>query len=271
MAPALSELTVLVRGGGEMASGIAHRLHRCHMRLAITEIAAPTAVRRGVAFAEAVYETSKTVDGVEALRVASEQEAHAAWQSNKIPLFIDPDAAVRAVLKPVVIVDATMAKKSGLSKLTDARLVIGVGPGFTAGVDVHAVVESNRGYYLGRVIWQGTAEPDTGLPAAVDGHTETRVLRVPKTGVFNAFRDIGDAVRRGEIVAEVDGESIPAQLSGQLRGILRSGIHVRRGIKAGDIDPRGERGYCYSISDKSRAIAGGVLEAVLHSVRDLRI
>ena len=271
MALAISELTVLIRGGGEMATGIAHRLHRCHMRVVIAEIAAPTSVRRNVAFAEAVYEGAQTVEGVKAVRVASCEEGYAAWKHNQIAIFVDPDASIREILKPAVVVDAIMAKKNGAAKLTDAPVVIGVGPGFTAGIDVHAVVESNRGYHLGRVIWNGAAESDTGIPAPVDGHTASRVLRVPQTGIFKALRAIGDVIKIGEPVAEVNGESIKAEISGQIRGLLRNGIQAQQGIKAGDIDPRGERGYCNSISDKSRAIAGGVLEAVLHSFRDLKI
>ena len=164
-----------------------------------------------------------------------------------------------------------MAKKNGVARLTDAPLVIGVGPGFTAGFNVHAVVESNRGHHLGRVIWDGAAESDTGIPASVDGYTASRVLRVPQSGIFNALRAIGDVIATGEPVANVNGELIKAEISGQIRGLLRNGIQVQQGIKAGDIDPRGERGYCDSISDKSRAIAGGVLEAVLHSLGDLKI
>jgi len=269
MTVSISELMVLIRGGGEMATGIAHRLHRSHMRVVITEIAMPTSVRRNVAFAEAVYEGAQTVEGVKAVRVDSCDEAYAAWEQNQIPIFIDPEAAIGKILKPAVIVDAVMAKKSGVAKLTDAPLVIGVGPGFTAGFDVHAVVESNRGHHLGRVIWDGAAESDTGIPASVDGYTASRVLRVPRSGIFSALRSIGDAIAAGEPVATVNGELIKAELSGQIRGLLRNGIQVEKGIKAGDIDPRGERGYCDSISDKSRAIAGGVLEAVLHSLTDL--
>ena len=271
MALSISDLTVLIRGGGEMATGIAHRLHCCHMRVAITEIAMPTSVRRNVAFAEAVYEGAQTVEGVEAVRVACCDEASAAWKQNQIPVFVDPRAAIREILKPAVIVDAIMAKKNGAAKLTDAPVVIGVGPGFTAGFDVHAVVESNRGHHLGRVIWNGAAESDTGVPAPVDGHSASRILRVPQSGIFTALRAIGDVIAMGEAVAEVNGEFIKAAISGQIRGLLRNGIQVQRGIKAGDIDPRGERGYCDSISDKSRAIAGGVLEAVLRSFRDLKI
>ncbi len=140
---------------------------------------------------------------------------------------------------------------------------------FTAGVNAHAVVESNRGYHLGRVMWEGEAEPDTGIPAAVGGYTEARVFRAPRSGVFKALRRIGDIVASGEPVAEVEGVPIKAEIAGQIRGILRDGIKVQQGMKAGDIDPRGERGYCYTISDKARAIAGGVLEAILHSFKEL--
>jgi xanthine dehydrogenase accessory factor len=271
MALSFSELRVLIRGGGEMATGIAHRLHRCHMRVFITEIAMPTSVRRNVAFAEAVYEGAQTVEGVKAVRVGSCDQAYAAWEQDQIPIFVDPEARIRAILKTAVIVDAIMAKKNGAAKLIDAPIVIGVGPGFTAGSDVHAVVESNRGHHLGRVIWNGAAESDTGIPAPVDGYTASRVLRVPQSGIFNALRAIGDVIAIGEPVAKVNDEFIKAKISGQIRGLLRNGIQVQQGIKAGDIDPRGERGYCDSISDKSRAIAGGVLEAVLHSLKDLKI
>lgn len=271
MTVSISELIVLIRGGGEMATGIAHRLHRCHMRVLITEITMPTSVRRNVAFAEAVYKGAHTVEGVEAVRAASCDEAYMAWKRNQIPVFVDPEASIREILKPVVIVDAIMAKKNGVARLTDAPVVIGVGPGFTAGFNVHAVVESNRGHHLGRVIWDGAAETDTGIPSSVDGYTASRVLRAPRSGTFNALRAIGDVIATGEPVAHVNGELIKAEISGQIRGLLRNGIQVQQGSKAGDIDPRGERGYCDSISDKSRAIAGGVLEAVLHSLGDLKI
>jgi xanthine dehydrogenase accessory factor len=269
MTVSISELIVLIRGGGEMATGIAHRLHCCHMRVLITEIAMPTSVRRNVAFAEAVYEDVQIVEGVKAIRVGSCDEAYATWKQNQIPVFVDPEASVRKILKPAVIVDAIMAKKNGVARRTDAAVVIGVGPGFTAGVDVHAVVESNRGHHLGRVIWDGAAQSDTGIPASVDGYTASRVLRAPQSGIFNTLRAIGDVIAAGEPVATVNGKLIKSEISGQIRGLLRDGIQVQQGIKAGDIDPRGERGYCNSISDKSRAIAGGVLEAVLHSLRDL--
>jgi xanthine dehydrogenase accessory factor len=264
MAPAFCDLTVLVRGGGEVATGIAHRLNRCHMNVVITEIDKPTAVRRSVSFAEAVYDTTQIVEGVKAVRVDSVNEIRSMWERHDVPLVVDADAELRKLLNPLVLVNAIMAKKSGKTSTTDAPLVIGVGPGFSAGVDVHAVIESNRGYNLGRVIWEGAAENDTGEPAPVNGFSHDRVLRTPRSGTFRAVRAIGDLVKRDEVIGEVNGDPIIAQISGQIRGLLRSGIQVQQGTKAGDIDPRGERGYCYSISDKARAIAGGVLEAILH-------
>jgi xanthine dehydrogenase accessory factor len=267
----LADLTILIRGGGEMASGIAHRLHQCHMRILITETEAPTAVRRTVAFAEAVYDGNQTVEGVKAVRIDTVGEAAGVWESGEIPVIVDPEAECRREIGPAVLVDAVMAKKHSSTKLSDAPLVIGIGPGFTAGKNVHAVVESNRGYHLGRVIWQGQAEPDTGVPASVGGYAEARLLRVPREGRFRAFKGIGDVVEAGDVVGEVESVPIRAQIPGLVRGLLRDGIQVSQGSKAGDVDPRIERGYCYLISDKARAIGGGVLEAILHSLKELQL
>jgi xanthine dehydrogenase accessory factor len=262
------DLTILIRGGGEMASGIAHRLHQSRMKVLITEVATPTAVRRTLAFAEAVYLGSQTVENVKAVLVKDAGEAEIAWQTGHIPLLVDPDARIREIVAPDVLIDAIMAKKNTTTRISDAPLVIGIGPGFVAGSNAHAIVESNRGYNLGRVIWDGSAEPDTGVPAPVSGYAEARVFRAPRSGCFTGLREIGDHVQSGECVAEVDGAPITAQISGMIRGMLRSGIPISAGAKVGDIDPRGQREYCYSISDKSRAIAGGVLEAILHSFKN---
>jgi xanthine dehydrogenase accessory factor len=262
------ELKILIRGGGEMASGIAHRLHQSRMKVLITEVATPTAVRRTLAFAEAVYLGSQTVENVRAVLIRDAGEVKLAWQHGHIPLLVDPDARIRELMAPDVLIDAIMAKKNTTTRISDAPLVIGIGPGFVAGNNAHAIVESNRGYNLGRVIWDGAAEPDTGIPAPVSGYTEARVFRAPRSGCFTGFREIGDHVESGECVAEVDGARITAQISGMIRGMLRSGIPISAGVKVGDIDPRGQREYCYSISDKSRAIAGGVLEAILHSFKN---
>jgi len=262
-------LKVLVRGGGEMASGIVHRLNRCHMRVLITEVAAPTTVRRTVAFADAVFTGKHVIEGVEAVRVSSPEEAYKVWENGAIPIFVDPEARIRQVIRPEVLVNAILAKKDTDTDKSHAPLVIGVGPGFRAGVNAHAVVESNRGHNLGRVLWEGEAERDTGIPAPVGGFSEGRVLRVPQKGLFKALREIGNLVNVGDLVGEVDGNPVRAQIHGVLRGLLKDGIPVKEGMKAGDIDPRGEREYCYMISDKARAIAGGVLEAILHSLKNL--
>ena len=270
MGLSVSDIVVLVRGGGEMASGIAYRLNRCHMKVLITEVAAPTTVRRTVAFAEAVYRGRHAIEGVEAVRVSSAADCSAAWEQGTIPLFVDPDAKVREAIHPQVVVDAIMAKRETGTDPSYAPLVIGVGPGFVAGVHAHAVVETHRGHNLGRVLWQGQAEQDTGIPAPVAGYTDERVLRVPKNGLFKTLHEIGDAaVQAGDVVAQVDGRLIRAQIAGVLRGLLKDGIAVEAGIKAEDIDPRGQSEYCYLISDKARAIAGGVLEAILHSLGEL--
>jgi xanthine dehydrogenase accessory factor len=270
MTPFSLDMCVLIRGGGEMASGIAHRLHQCHMRVLITEIATPTAVRRTVAFAEAIYRGCHAVEGVKSCRVSTVDEAKKLWDVGIIPIFVDPGATVGREVKPAVIVDAIMAKKAGNTAISDAPLVVGIGPGFIVGENAHAVVESNRGYHLGRVIWHGAAEPDTGVPAPVAGYTATRVLRAPRNGLFRAIRDVGDIVQEGEIVAEVDSMPLAAGLSGVIRGMLHDAVQVEAGIKVGDIDPRGEREYCYTISDKARAIGGGVVEAILHSCQRLK-
>jgi len=266
-----SNIRVLLRGGGEMASGIAHRLHQCHMKVLICEIAAPTTVRRSVAFADAVFQGRQTIEGVEAIKVTSNADVQDVWSRGAIPLLIDPDAMLAKALKPVVLIDAIMAKRNSSTTLADAPLVIGVGPGFIAGQNVHAVVESNRGYHLGRVIWQGGAEPDTGVPAAVAGHTEARVFRAPRDGRFKALRQIGESVSAGEIIGEVAGAPVRAAIAGLIRGMLHDGVETQAGMKLGDVDPRGEREYVDSISDKARAIGGGVLEAILHAYPSLKI
>jgi xanthine dehydrogenase accessory factor len=268
VAPSIENLRVLIRGAGEMASGIALRLQQCHMRVIMTEVPAPTAVRRTVAFAEAIYNGAHGLEGVTALRVATAGEAEEVWNRGSIPILVDPGARTKETIKPQVLVDAIMAKKTTDTTIGDASLVVGVGPGFSAGENVHAVVESNRGYDLGKVIWRGSAEPYTGVPATVAGYAHARVFRTPAAGQFKAHRQIGDLVEKGETVADVNGIRIDADVGGLIRGMLRDGIQVCAGVKAGDIDPRRERGYCYSVSDKARAIGGGVLEAILHFIYD---
>jgi xanthine dehydrogenase accessory factor len=261
----LGELIVLIRGAGEMASGVAHRLYRSHFRICLLEIVHPLAVRREVSFCEAVYEGEKEVEGIHAKLVSQAKEIQLTWKGAKIPLLIDPDGKkARRYLKPDVVIDAILAKRNSGTRLNDASFVIGLGPGFTVGKDVDAVIETNRGHNLGRVILNGNAEPDTGTPGEIGGFSVERVLRTLKGGIFRPQKSIGDPVNKGAVVAVVDDCPIIATISGVIRGLLREGIEAKKGMKVGDIDPRGKRELCFSISEKARAIGGGVLEAILH-------
>jgi xanthine dehydrogenase accessory factor len=261
----IGELIILVRGGGELASGVAHRLHRSHFKICMTEISHPLAVRREVAFSEAIYEGEKEVEGVRAKLVSKPEEIESPWKKEIIPILVDPDAKkTRKFLKPDVLVDAILAKKNLGTQISDAPLVIGLGPGFTAGADVHIVVETNRGQGLGRMILNGTAEPDTGIPGEIGGYTIDRVLRTMKKGIFHPQKSIGDRVDEGAVVAVADDFPVIAKIGGIVRGLLREGAEVKKGMKVGDIDPRGKKQSCFTISDKARAIGGGVLEAILY-------
>ncbi len=261
----LKEVVVLIRGAGEMASGVAHRLYQSHFKICMLEISKPLAVRREVSFCEAIYDSEKEVEGVFAKFIIRPQEITSVWEDGKIPILIDPEGKkTRKFLKPDVLIDAILAKKNLGTRIDDAPLVIGLGPGFKAGEDVHAVIETNRGHNLGRMILDGGAEPDTGIPGEIGGYSIERVLRTMKNGIFKAQKAIGERVSKGTVVAVVDDYPVIAKISGVVRGLIRDGIDVKKGMKVGDIDPRGKREHCFTISDKARAIGGGVLEAILY-------
>ncbi len=261
----LSGLVVLIKGGGEIASGIAYRLYRSHFRVCLTEVAVPLAVSRGTSFSEAVFDGAKTIEGVTAQLVAmSLKEIHQVWQKEKIPIIVDPTASIREEIKPDVLVDATMTKRNiETAKITDAPLVIGMGPGFYAGRDSHIVVETNHSNNLGRVILKGEAEKNTGTPVAIGGFTKERVIWAPQAGNFTTDREIGDSVIAGEIVGRVGNLGLKAPISGMLRGLLRNGAEVSEGAKLVEVDTVNDKAVCYVIRDKMRAIAGGVLEAIM--------
>jgi xanthine dehydrogenase accessory factor len=257
-------LRVVLRGAGEMASGVAWRLYRANIhRLVMLEVPAPLAVRRSVCFCEALHQGWQTVEGVQAVKAADIGGVGRAWDTGQIPLLVDPAAGLLPRLAPDVLVDATLAKRNLGTRMKNAPLVIGLGPGFSAGRDVHCVVETNRGHNLGRVITWGGAEPDTGVPGNIAGFSAERLLRAPAAGVFSTRRRIGERVKSGEVVGSVAGAAVTARLDGILRGLMRPGTPVTAGLKLGDVDPRGEESYCHTISDKARAVAGGVLEAIL--------
>ena len=259
----IENIIVLIKGGGEMASGVAHRLSTCHFRVCMTEIPKPQAVRREVSFCEAVYEGEKTVEGITAKCVSSYDEVEEAWKTDRMPLIVDPTSLIKDILKPDVIVDAIMAKKNLGSKITDAPLVMALGPGFYAGKDAHLVVETMRGHNLGKIIKEGEAEKNTGIPGEIAGFSAERVFRAPKNGILSTLKEIGDYVEPEDVIAFVEDTSIKAKIKGVIRGLLRDGAEVWKGMKTGDVDPRGIKEHCYTISDKARAVGGGVLEGIL--------
>jgi xanthine dehydrogenase accessory factor len=220
-------------------------------------------IRRTVCFGEAVYEGEVTVEGIRGRRVPDVEAARAALAEGLIPVLVDPEAACRVELASTVLVDAIMAKRNTGTTMADAPLVIALGPGFTANVDCHAVVETNRGHWLGRVIWQGQAQPDTGRPGEIGGQGADRVLRAPADGTLEARAAIGDRVAAGQLIATVGGCELRAGCVGVLRGLIRPGTFVTAGLKVGDVDPRGDPACCFTISDKALAVGGGVLEAML--------
>lgn len=260
----LKELTIAIKGAGDIASGIAWSLFQAHIRnLFMLEVLEPLAVRRTVSFCEALIEGQIEVEGVEAVRAERPEEFQQAWHQGKIPVLTDPEWSSIKQVKPDVVVDATMAKCNLGTRLGDAPLVIGLAPGFVAGGDVHMVIETNRGHNLGRIISSGAAEPDTGVPGEVAGYKDERVLRAPAEGTFYATGHIGDLVTRGDLIGHTDEHEIRAAIDGKIRGLIRSGIHVTKGLKIGDIDPRGAAVSSDTISDKSLAVARAVLEAIL--------
>jgi xanthine dehydrogenase accessory factor len=250
-----------VRGGGDLGTACALRLIRAGLRLIVAEQPAPTTVRRTVAFSEAVVEGRIEVEGVVAVRVDSASDIRTALLNGQVPVLVDPGLTQVLPLLPDLILDATVAKAGTGMTREMAPGTIALGPGFVAGADVDAVIETNRGPDLGRVIWNGPAEANTHVPAAVAGHAQDRVLRSPIAGVFQAWNTIGDIVDEDAVVGDVDGEVVRAPFPGLVRGLLRSGIEVRKGMKVGDLDPRLDVFLCYRVSDKALAVAGGALEA----------
>ena len=258
---------VFIRGAGDLATGISVRLHRAGIKLCHSELAIPTAVRRNVAFSEAVRLGKTEVEGIEAVLAKSPEEVLAIMEEGKVPVVIDEGKDMLKKLKPYAVVDAILAKKNTGTEITDADVVIAVGPGFTAGVDCHAVVESKRGHNLGRVILKGSAIPNTGIPGIIQGYGVERVLRAPSDGIMEDTVPIGSLVKEGDICARVSGNPVISSISGRVRGMLQEGISVYEGMKIGDVDPRGEAVEYENVSDKARAIGGGVLEGLLHFSR----
>ncbi|MCW1967266.1 MAG: selenium-dependent molybdenum cofactor biosynthesis protein YqeB [Anaerolineae bacterium] len=259
---------VIVKGAGDLGTGVAYRLHRAGFRVLCTDLPTPLVIRRTVAFASAVFEREIVVEEVRAELIADVRESSAAWQRSSVPIMVDPACQCRHALQPVAVVDCILAKRNTGTAIDDAPVVVACGPGFTVGQDCHAIVETMRGHNLGRVIRRGAAQPNTGLPGEIGGHGALRVVRAPCDGRFLGVRTIGDQVQAGEILAQVanaQGATQPvlATINGVLRGIIHDDSVVTAGLKVADIDPRAEVSHCFSISDKALAIGGGVLEAIL--------
>jgi xanthine dehydrogenase accessory factor len=255
---------VVIRGGGDIATGVAHKLKRCGMEVVILECEKPTAIRRKVAFSEAVYEKESAVEGISGVLVSSLEEVVEELKDNNIPVLIDPKGESIKELEPHVVVDAIIAKKNLGTEIDMAPLVIALGPGFTAGKDCHVVVETMRGHDLGRLIYEGVALANTGNPGNIGGYSVERVIHSPAEGVLKAVKNIGDRVSKGETIAVVGETQVKTQLPGVVRGILRDGIIVKKGIKMADVDPRYDQAKnCYTISDKARCIGGAVVEGIM--------
>ena len=259
--PPAARPLALVKGAGDLATGVALRLRSAGFSVVMTETAAPTAVRRTVAFSEAVYDGYATVEGVRASLAADAGEARRVVGRGEVAVVVDPAAAIRGDLNPALLVDAVVAKRNLGTSIADAPAVVALGPGFVAGRDAHAVIETCRGHSLGRVIKEGSALPNTGVPGDIGGHTAARVMRAPCDGVVNEVLPICAEVRTGDVVATVGGVPVRAAVDGVLRGLLRPGTRVTEGTKMGDVDPRASLAHCHLVSDKALAVAGGVLEA----------
>lgn len=273
---------IIVRGGGDIATGTIYKLHQSGYPVLVTEIANPSAIRRQVAFSEAVYEKSYTVEGVTCYFAENLTQAYDLMEHGKIALMIDPVGAVIREVKPAAVVDGILAKKNLGTTMDMAPFTVALGPGFTAGVDVHAVVETMRGHKLGRIIYEGNAIPDTGIPGAIAGVAKERVIHAECAGILYGEKKISDSVDEDEVIAYIypkaqgkdtsrqrgkaSAVAVKATISGILRGLIRDGYPVTKGFKIADIDPReSEYENCFTISDKARCIAGGVLEALLHA------
>jgi len=254
---------ILIRGGGDLASGAALRLHRAGFRVIITELPGPLVVRRLASFAQAVFDGACILEEVKGVLVSSHEEARNALDRGEVAVAIDPDLQMVKSLEVFAVVDGRMLKEKTDSDIAAFSHIIGLGPGFTVGQNCHAVIETNRGPFLGRVYWKGNAERDTGIPESVRGFDVERVLYSPDEGILREKASIGEVLEANDLIAEVDGAEVRAKFKGVLRGLIHDGLRVKKGMKIGDLDPRSDPRLCTLASDKALAIGGGVLEAVV--------
>ena len=263
----METLKIVVRGGGDLATGTIHRLWRAGFKVLVFECANPSAIRHQVALSDAVYEGRVEFEGMQGVLIAEPIEAETVWQAGNVPVLVDEDCGCITDLKPDIVIDAIIAKKNLGTTRDMAPLTIALGPGFCAGKDVDFVVETKRGHNLGRVISEGYAVPNSGVPGIIAGYGKERVLHAEAEGVLHVIHDIGEVVEKGQVIAEITTPKVNvpvlASLTGLIRGMIRDGFYVTKGFKIADIDPRKEElTNCYTISDKARCIAGSVLELV---------
>lgn len=259
----MSEL-VVIRGGGDIATGIAARLFNSGFKIVVIEIEKPSVIRRTVSFAQAVYQNEVEVEGIKAVLVNDYNKMEKLINENIIPVMIDDKCEIVKKCDVDILVDAILAKKNLGTKIDMANIVIGVGPGFKAKKDVDAVIETMRGHYLGRVILKGKAQKNTGVPGVIDGYGLDRVIFSLAEGYITNYCNIGDSITKGQVISSVNGIDVKASINGVIRGLINNNFYVVEGMKIGDIDPRNKREYCFTISDKARAVGGGVLEAVMY-------
>ena len=265
---------IVVRGGGDLATGTIYKLKKSGFPVLILEVANPSAIRRNVAFCEAVYQGTQTVEDMTCYLAESLERAKQFLEEGKLTVLVDPKGEAIPVLKPLAVVDGILAKKNLGTNRDMAPITVALGPGFTAGEDVDAVIETKRGHNLGRVLWTGSAAPNTGIPGIIGGYGKERVIHCPAEGILRNVKKITDTVSKGDVIAVVETENgeipVKATLDGILRGLIRDGYPVKPGFKMADIDPRTEEyNNCFTISDKARCIAGGVLEVILQRKGEL--
>ena len=259
---------IILRGGGDIATGIAHRLYQSGFHVVISEIEKPTAIRRRVSFCEAIYSGEIEVEGVKAV-LSTKGEVLENLKLGLLPVVIDENCSLAYDLKPLAVIDSILAKKNLGTKKEMAPITVGVGPGFSAGGDVDLVVETNRGHHLGKVIDKGKAMDNTGIPGTIQGYTAERVVRASAEGQVKNIKKIGDIVKVDDILCTTGGVEVRANIDGVIRGLIKDGLEVEKGMKIGDIDPRAIVEYTYTISDKARAVGGGVLEAIMRLRSDI--
>jgi len=260
---------VIIRGGGDIASGIIYRLFMSGYKIVVLETEYPSTIRRTVSFGEVVYSGTTEIEGIKGVLANDIEDIYKILEDGNIPIYVDPNGSIIKELKQIAIVDAILAKKNLGTNKNMAPITIGVGPGFEAGKDVDLVIESKRGHYLGKVIYSGQVAKNTGKPGEVLGYVEERVIRSNADGIVKPLYKIGDRIEKGDTVCQIGESRVTAQISGILRGMIKEGFIAKKGLKIGDIDPRGVKDHIYTISDKALAVGGGVLEGILYLTREM--